>query len=46
MKKVIVIGGGFAGLSAAVELSSAGYHVTLAEQRRFLGGRAYSFLDR
>jgi len=46
MKKVIVIGGGFAGLSAAVELISAGYHVTLAEQRRFLGGRAYSFPDR
>lgn len=46
MKKIIIIGGGFAGLSAAVELSAAGYHVTLAEQRRFLGGRAYSFLDR
>ncbi len=46
MKKVIIIGGGFAGLSAATELSSAGYLVTLAEQRRFLGGRAYSFLDR
>lgn len=46
VKKVIIIGGGFAGLSAAVELISAGYHVTLAEQRRFLGGRAYSFPDR
>lgn len=46
MKKVIIIGGGFAGLSAATELSSAGYLVTLAEQRRFLGGRAYSFFDR
>ncbi|HZX49330.1 MAG TPA: hydroxysqualene dehydroxylase HpnE [Nitrospirota bacterium] len=46
MKKVIVIGGGFAGLAAATELSSAGFHVTLIEQRRFLGGRAYSFLDK
>jgi len=46
MKKVIIIGGGFAGLSAAAELSSAGFHVTLIEQRRFLGGRAYSFLDK
>ncbi len=46
MKKVIIIGGGFAGLSAAVELSSAGFRVTLIEQRRFLGGRAYSFYDK
>ena len=46
MKRVIVIGGGFAGLSAAVELTSARHHGTPIEQRRFLGGRAYSFLDR
>ncbi len=46
MKKVIIIGGGFAGLSAAVELITAGYHVTIIEQRRFLGGRAYSFFDK
>ncbi len=46
VKKVIIIGGGFAGLSAAVELSSAGFSVTLIEQRRFLGGRAYSFFDK
>ena len=46
MKKVIIIGGGFAGLSAAAELSSAGFHVTLIEQRRFLGGRAFSFFDK
>ncbi len=45
MKKVIIIGGGFAGLSAAAELSSAGFSVVLIEQRRSLGGRAYSFLD-
>ena len=46
MKKVTIIGGGLAGLSAAVELSSAGFRVTLIEQRRFLGGRAYSFFDK
>src|SRR4030067_3645265 len=46
MKKVIIIGGGFAGLSAAAELSSDGFRVTLIEQRRFLGGRAYSFFDK
>ncbi len=46
MKQVIIIGGGLAGLSAAVELSSAGFRVTLIEQRRFLGGRACSFPDK
>lgn len=46
MKKVIVIGGGFAGLAASAELVSSGNSVTLVEQRRYLGGRAYSFHDR
>ncbi|MEK6560920.1 MAG: oleate hydratase, partial [Nitrospirota bacterium] len=46
MKKVIIIGGGLAGLSAATELITAGYHVTIIEQRRSLGGRAYSFFDK
>ncbi|MEK6713007.1 MAG: oleate hydratase, partial [Nitrospirota bacterium] len=46
MNKVIIIGGGFAGLSAATELITAGYHVTIIEQRRSLGGRAYSFFDK
>src|SRR3972149_10615718 len=46
MKKVIIIGGGFAGLSAATELSSAGFRVTLIEQRRFLRGRGCSFFDK
>ena len=45
-KKVIIIGGGFAGLTAAAELCSSGYQVTLIEQRGFLGGRAYSFIDK
>lgn len=46
MKQVIIIGGGFAGLSAAAELASAGFRVVLIEQRRFLGGRVYSFIDK
>jgi len=46
MKRVIVIGGGFAGLAASTELVSSGYSVTLIEQRSYLGGRAYSFEDR
>jgi zeta-carotene desaturase len=42
-KSVIVIGGGLAGLSAAVALAEAGYRITLLEQRPFLGGRATSY---
>jgi len=40
--KVAVVGGGWAGLAAAVELSSAGAQVTLFEAARQLGGRARS----
>jgi squalene-associated FAD-dependent desaturase len=42
---VIIIGGGFAGLTAGVELGERGYEVTLLERRNHLGGRAYSFTD-
>ena len=42
---VIVIGGGFAGLRAAVTLADAGIRVTLLEGRMGLGGRARSFID-
>src|SRR5689334_21332191 len=45
MKSVIVIGGGFAGLSAATALAEKGYRVTVLEGRQVLGGRAYSFND-
>ena len=44
MKKCLVIGGGFAGLSASVYLSNAGYQVELIEASPKLGGRAYSFV--
>lgn len=43
MKKIIVIGGGLAGLSSAVYLSEAGFKVKLLEASPKLGGRAYSF---
>jgi hydroxysqualene dehydroxylase len=43
---VIVIGGGFAGLSAAAALADAGAAVTLYEARPHLGGRATAFRDR
>ncbi len=40
VKTAAVIGGGWAGCSAAVELARAGYKVTLFEAARTLGGRA------
>lgn len=39
----IVIGGGAAGLSAAVRLQQQGLQVILIEQRSLLGGRAYAY---
>ena len=43
--KVCVIGGGIAGLSAAVFLCKNNFNVTLIEASPGLGGRAYSFFD-
>lgn len=43
--RVVIVGGGLAGLSAAVALASADCHVELFEARRSLGGRAGSFRD-
>lgn len=40
--KVAVIGGGWAGIAAAVELTAAGVDTTLFEAGRVLGGRARS----
>lgn len=40
---VAVVGGGLAGLSAALDLKDAGWHVELFERSRLLGGRATSF---
>ncbi|MEK6650927.1 MAG: oleate hydratase, partial [Bacteroidota bacterium] len=42
---VIIVGGGVAGLSAAVHLAHAGRSVTLFDRRQHLGGRTYSFRD-
>src|SRR6202046_3199705 len=44
-KDAVVIGAGFAGLSAAVALAERGVRVTVLEGKPALGGRAYSFED-
>ena len=43
---VVVVGAGFAGLSAAVRLVQRGARVLVVEERRRLGGRATAFADR
>lgn len=43
--RVVVIGAGFSGLTAAYELSRAGYVVTVIEARNRVGGRVLSFSD-
>jgi zeta-carotene desaturase len=45
MKNVLIIGGGLAGLSAAVYLSKNNMNVTLVEATHKLGGKTYSFID-
>jgi squalene-associated FAD-dependent desaturase len=43
---VVVVGGGLAGISAAIELAEAGRAVTLLEGRPWLGGATCSFIRR
>ena len=43
MKKVVVIGSGFAGMSAASFMAKAGYDVTVLEKNEMPGGRARKF---
>jgi len=45
MKRVIVVGGGFAGLTASVYLAENNFEVTLLEASPKLGGRAYSLYN-
>lgn len=41
-KRVVVVGGGFAGLACAYELKAAGCDVTLVEATNRIGGRVFS----
>ncbi len=45
LPRIAIVGGGLAGLSAAVALAGRGLQVELFEARRRLGGRASSFDD-
>jgi squalene-associated FAD-dependent desaturase len=44
-RRVVIIGGGLAGLAAATALAPRGFRVTILEARNRLGGRAGSFQD-
>ncbi|MDT4893213.1 MAG: hypothetical protein QOE97_2248 [Pseudonocardiales bacterium] len=43
MSATVVVGGGLAGISAALRLADLGHQVTLVEKRPRLGGAAFSF---
>ncbi len=43
MKKIIIIGSGFGGLSLAIRLQSQGYQVTILEKNAKVGGHASQF---
>lgn len=43
MKKILVIGSGLGGLSAAIRLQASGYDVTILEKNAKVGGHAYQF---
>ncbi|MEE9126211.1 MAG: FAD-dependent oxidoreductase [Planctomycetota bacterium] len=45
MKRAVVLGGGVAGITAAFRLLDRDYEVELIDQRRWLGGRAFSMED-
>jgi hydroxysqualene dehydroxylase len=44
-REAVIVGGGFAGLSAGVALAQQGFRVALLEGKPALGGRAFSFPD-
>jgi phytoene desaturase len=46
MRKVIIIGSGFSGLSAASFMAKAGYDVTVLEKHATPGGRARQFAEK
>jgi squalene-associated FAD-dependent desaturase len=45
LPEILVLGGGFAGLTAGVTLAEGGFRVRLLEAKPYLGGRARSWID-
>jgi len=45
-RDVVILGGGLAGLAAALRLAASGWRPVVVEARRRLGGRACSFSDK
>ncbi len=45
-RRVVIVGGGLAGLAAAVRCTRLGLQPIVLEKRAYLGGRAFSFVDR
>jgi squalene-associated FAD-dependent desaturase len=46
INRLVIIGGGWAGIAAAVEGIERGCHVTLVDERQYVGGRAHSFTEK
>ncbi len=46
MRKIAIIGGGAAGIAAAIKAAQNGFRTTLYEARPVLGGRIASFTDK
>jgi squalene-associated FAD-dependent desaturase len=44
-EKIAVLGAGFAGVSAALELARQGHQVEILERKPYVGGRAHSFRE-
>ena len=45
-RRVVIVGGGLAGLAAATRCARLGLSPIVLEKRGYLGGRAFSFVDR
>ena len=45
-RRVLVVGGGIAGMSAALELAERGYKVKIVEKKDYLGGRLHERLEK